>query len=147
MLTAILRGVAQLFRPGPATLGGIPQKQGQCRLCQRHLPVAQMVYVNHCWHRYGKGQPRVDHNHRDCAGLRLLCQRCHQSMSLAQRLAYYTARLADLGDAYPPEALIGLRKTLATAGTGELGHAGYGVPALVSAVSTGTAGLLEAAGG
>jgi len=134
MLPTFLRAAVQRGRPQPASeplirIGGIPQKQSQCRQCRRRLPLAQLVYVNHCWHSYGEKSHQVHYDHHDCAGLRVLCQDCHNGMSAPDRLAYYEARLAEQGAVYPPEAVIGLRKSLAARGSGELGHAGYGEPA------------------
>lgn len=120
-LQAVLWQAAQVLRPEPYV---VPQKQGQCRKCHRRVPMGELVYVNHCYHEDPRGRRGLDHKHTDCAGIRALCAPCHTAMAAPEREAYYRALLADLGDAYPPSAVLGLDR----GGTmGELGHAGYGV--------------------
>lgn len=88
-----------------------PQKQATqpCLCCGADLPASKLVHVNYCYHR------ESNYLHRDCAGFRLLCSPCHQTIGTA---SYYEQRFAVLAaadpDAYPwDECLIGLRLHLA----------------------------------
>lgn len=86
-----------------------PELQQQCMGgCGRSLPLSQLVFINHCYH------VEVQHRHRSCAGLRLLCFECHQRLGgYAYYAAFLASEAAERPDKYPwDDCLIGLDKYL-----------------------------------
>ena len=75
--------------------------------CGMSPHLADLVFVNHCFH----GDEKNRYRHRHCAGMRILCRACHERIGT---LAYYEAQLRDEAERFPDkypwdECIIGLR--------------------------------------